>query len=422
LITVGFPSATEMHDYSHLSSVNLGFKKSTVRVASGAEFIYQVVPVEVLRTHANAIYAHIHKESGQCYIGITEQRVLERWTRGNNYRQQRRFGNALKKYGWDAFHHFVLAFADDRKSLENAEVDAIRHAGGHKSRFTYNLSPGGDLVAENDRPLFGVFLPTGKTRIFKSSSAAARILGFRNTDAASAVARGERSSKDDWWFRFEEDAFKTPPEAWGEELRLTNVRKRFGKTVAGINLSTHERRVFPTFSEAARALSISQSLISQSVRKQVLSAGGWCFFYEGSAEILPERHGVSATRAKRDRKVFSINLKTGERQEFKNCTAADTALSLHKGAAAAVAAGDRLSAGEWFFSYSRDIRPPARYRGAVIAQLKSKPLIAINIASGHQTTFDSAKSAAVALGMSRAAISKSISSNKSAKGFHFKFI
>lgn len=334
---------------------------------------------------------------------------------------QKRFGAALRKYGWDAFEHHVLAFGETRRSLERAEVRAIRDAGGHKTRFTFNLSPGGDLVAENDRPVVGVHLPTGKQKRFKSASAASRFLNFVNIDAVAAIARGERKSKDDWWFRYEEDSERSPPLRWGEDLRVALLREMFGKRVIAINLKTKERLVFDTFSIAAKSLKINQSQISASARKKAMSAGGWCFFYEGDPERLPRVHGTAATRERRDRRVFATNLKTGDRKEFRNCTVADKQLGLHSGAAASVASAARVSAGDWFFSYERDKEPPTAYRGLIVAQIKSKPVIARCVDSSREQSFPSAKDAATALTMSRAAISKSISMGKPAKGNAFRF-
>ena len=408
-------------DYSRISSRCNPYPKQTIELANGARFTILQVPKADLKTKTNALYIHISRQTRQCYIGITEQRVLDRWTKGNNYRMQKRFGAALRKYGWDAFDHHVLAFADTRRSLERAEVRAIKDAGGHKSRFTFNLSPGGDLVAENDRPVVGVYLPTGKQKRFKSASAASRFLNFVNIDAVAAIARGERQSKDDWWFRYEEDTERSPPLRWGEDLRVAKLRDMFGKRVIAINLKTKERLVFKTFSSAAKSLKISQSLISASVRKRVMSAGGWCFFYEGDCESLPRVYGTAATREKRDRRVFATNLKTGDRQEFRNCTVADKRLELHSGAAASVAAGKRASAGDWFFSYERHKEPPSEYRGLIVARIKSKPVIARSLLSNQEQAFPSAKDAAMALGMSRAAISKSISKAKPAKGYSFRF-
>lgn len=407
--------------FKRISRENARYATTEITVSNGARFVALIVPIAELRTKTSALYIHVRRATRQCYIGITEQRVLDRWTKGNNYRQQRRFGSALRKYGWDAFDHHVLAFGDSRAALERVEIRAIRCAGGHRSRYTYNLSPGGDLVAENDRPVFAIHLPTRKKRQFRSATDAVRKLGFLNVDAAAAVARGERTSKDGWWFRFEDESHRHPPESWGEQLRVDRIRQRFGRRVVAVNLLTRERRVFPTFSDAAATLDVNQSLVSASVRKKVQSAGGWCFFKEGDDETPPPTYGSALTRQKRDRKVFAICLKTARRLTFRNCTVADGELNLYAGAAASVAAGARVSAAGWFFSYDETIEPPKEYRGQIVARLKRKPVVATYVSTSEERSFGSAMEAAAALQMSRAAISKAISGAKPTKGYRFRF-
>ena len=95
--------------------------------------------------------------------------------------------------GWYAFEHHILAFIEHRDAMNKAEIKAIRATGGHKSKFTYNLSPGGDAVADNNKPLIGVNLDTGETTYFNSGVEAAREIGLKNPDMPMAVARKERT-------------------------------------------------------------------------------------------------------------------------------------------------------------------------------------------------------------------------------------
>ena len=92
------------------------------------------------------------------------------------------------------------------------------------------------------------------------------------------------------------------------------------------------------------------------------------------------------------------------------------------GAAAAVASGDRASTSNWWFSYKKDDDPPKEYSGTLVAKTRSKAIIATDISTGKELRFDSAKAAALQLGMSRSSISVVISGKlKSAKGYLFKF-
>lgn len=53
------------------------------------------------------VYQHI-SPNGKSYIGITQQSPFKRWKNGNGYYKQKKFYNAIKKYGWENFQHNIL--------------------------------------------------------------------------------------------------------------------------------------------------------------------------------------------------------------------------------------------------------------------------------------------------------------------------
>ena len=409
-------------DLTYISEQNQPYTKQRILVANGTTFIALNLAQDVKATAANIIYIHVHRTSRKCYVGITEQEAGKRWFNGIAYKNNRRFGHALRKYGWDSFESYVLAFGKDRDSLNQAEISAIKAAGGHKSRFTYNLSPGGDMVAENDKPLVGVFLATGEERNFKSGAYAARALKMKNVDMPMGVARGDRKSVAGWWFRFADDSTAAPPAAWGETLRIESVRQKQGKAIIAINYVTSEERRFSTVNEAASALGAEQSAVSSVARGESVSANGWWFKFEGDERAMPAVYGFDLIRQTRDVKVYATHLHTGVKREFRNCTVADTELEIYKGAAASVASSERTSAAGWWFSYDAVAVAPTEYKGALVAKARSKAVIAVELNTGLEQRYDSAKAASTALNISRAAISFSISGKKPVvKGYQFRF-
>ena len=408
-------------DFTSLSPRNAAYGKVEVAVANGATFVALDMGDDEKARAANVLYIHVHRQSRRCYLGITVQEAAKRWLPGAAYKLNPRFGRALQKYGWAAFDSYILAFAEDRDALNMAEVAAIAAAGGHKTKLTFNLSPGGDMVAENDKPLVGVHLPSGKQRTFKSGAQASRLLGMAS-DMATSVARGEKASAADWWFRFADDAEAVPPKLWGEQLRFKSVREKQGRAVVAVNFSTGEQRDFPTVNDAAAQLGVEQSAVSAIANGAGASAKGWWFrFADAKDQTIPALHGVAAIRAKRDRKIYATNLASGEKREFRNCTVADAELGIYKGAAAAVAAGERVSAAGWWFSFSKDAPPPAEYKFALVAKARSKAVVATDLATGAERTFSSAKEAAEALGISRALISYVISGKRQPTKYGFRF-
>ena len=413
---------TKLLDFTKLSAKNRVYETQEVRVMNGTVFrVLQLTPQEASKLR-NVIYLHINRSNLKCYVGITIMSPQSRWGSGSGYRNNRRFGHAIRKYGWDSFDSHIIAIADSREDLNDAEIQAIAAAGGHKSKFTYNLSPGGDTVADNGKPIVGINLQSGENYTFKSSSEAARELGLNNSDMPSSVARGEIRATGDWWFRFEDDLDAKPPTIWGEKARIAAVRALQGKRVIAINLKTGEQHLFATTNEAGEVLGMNQSAVSMVARGEIKSAKNWWFKFEGDSAEPPTLYGTALTRSLRDKKVYAINLETGDRKEFRNCTAADQELRIYKGAAAMVCSGERTSAAGWWFSYHKDVDPPKEYKGALVAKARSKAIIAIELSSGKQQHFLSAKDASDVLGMSRSMISMILSGKRtSAKGYTFGF-
>ncbi len=411
-----------LNDFTSLSERSADFETMLIRVANGTKFAVLVMSRDQMEAASGVLYIHVHGRTGRCYFGITEQAAGARWLSGKGYKGNQRFGRAIQRHSWDSFNTYILGFGDSRGDLEEAEIRAIASAGGHNSQFTYNVSPGGDLVADNAHPVFGIHLPSGKAQFFKSGSDAARKLGIPSTDQVSAVVRKERVSVGDWWFRAADDMSSLPPAAWGENLRVSRVREISAKPLVAVNLKSLERREFSSATSAAEALGLFQTSISAVARKEQASAGGWTFFEKGQSERLPEVYGAALTRLKRDRPVYGFELSTGNRRSFRNCVAADNELGLHLGAASSVANQARASAGGWYFSFQKDAEPPVLTGFEIVAKARSKPVVAINLFTGERFNYHSAKAAAEVLGMSRAAISKILSGDlSSAKGWRFEW-
>lgn len=407
--------------YFYLSKKNKKYPSQIVEVANGAQFQVLKLSKREISKATNILYIHINRLNKHCYIGITEQEASKRWFSGMAYRNNRRFGAAIKKYEWNQFDSYILAFGETRESLNQAEISAIAAAGGHKSTYTYNLSPGGDMVAENDIPIVGVNLKTGKSHKFKSGSDAARQIGLKSTDMPMAVARGDRTSVANWWFRYEVDKHKQPPTIWGNKLRILEVQKKQSKNLIATSFVTKEQRNYKTLEEAAKDLGVTKGLISAVARGASTSANGWWIRFDGDNREMPKTFGSVLRREKRDQTVYAINLLNGEKKEFRNCTVADEELGLYKGAVASVTSRQRRSAGGWWFTLDNSERPPNKFKGALVAEARSKPVFAIELNSGKEIYFESAKQAEKTLGIHRSSISNIIKGKaKSSKGYSFR--
>ena len=89
---------------------------------------------------------HVNKTNGKAYVGITGVSVKERWKYGQGYRCSPHFYNAIKKYGWDGFEHYILC---DHMTMDDAiklEADLIAAMNLTNDDYGYNISKAGKEI------------------------------------------------------------------------------------------------------------------------------------------------------------------------------------------------------------------------------------------------------------------------------------
>jgi hypothetical protein len=128
------------------------------------------------------------------YIGRTTMLAEDRFNMGRGYRLQKRMAAAISHHKWSAFETFILALGDDDASLCALEIQAIKDAGGHNSPNSYNMSPGGEIVADNGKPVICVHMPTRAETEYESATACGNALGI-HPDGVAAVARDDINSR-----------------------------------------------------------------------------------------------------------------------------------------------------------------------------------------------------------------------------------
>lgn len=95
-----------------------------------------------------SVYIHI-SPSNKKYIGITKNDPLWRWRNGSAYARCALFSRAIKKYGWKAFQHGVIAQGLTQKEAENMEVALIEFHKSCDPKYGYNVSLGGHIAYPN---------------------------------------------------------------------------------------------------------------------------------------------------------------------------------------------------------------------------------------------------------------------------------
>lgn len=104
-----------------------------------------MIPKEFRESNGYIIYVH-QSPNNKVYIGKTKQKPINRWGYdGINYFYNRntKFSNAIKKYGWNNFKHYITA-----KNLTLEQANYIEKALIHYHRDVlnncYNLADGGE--------------------------------------------------------------------------------------------------------------------------------------------------------------------------------------------------------------------------------------------------------------------------------------
>lgn len=91
-----------------------------------------------------SVYIHIFP-NGKKYIGITRQKVENRWQNGKGYKDQPIYQDILK-YGWDNIEHVVLFSNISKSKAQELEIKLIKEYDSIENG--YNISKGGDCGAD----------------------------------------------------------------------------------------------------------------------------------------------------------------------------------------------------------------------------------------------------------------------------------
>lgn len=103
---------------------------------------------ETTQNNANeqyCVYYHRNKINGKRYIGQTvfQEDPNKRWMCGKGYKESPHFDNAIQKYGWDAFDHFVIQGNLTKEEADELEILNISFYNTTDPKYGYNLRTGG---------------------------------------------------------------------------------------------------------------------------------------------------------------------------------------------------------------------------------------------------------------------------------------
>lgn len=125
-----------------------------------------------------AVYVHVNLINGKKYFGITTREPEKRWKNGNGYHGNAHFMNAIKKYGWENFAHYVLFKNIPVAIAKNIEEFLIQEHFSYDPRFGYNKTRGGEHE-----------IPSEETRRKMSEAHKGNVLGEETRKAKSKAMK-----------------------------------------------------------------------------------------------------------------------------------------------------------------------------------------------------------------------------------------
>lgn len=150
------------------------------------------------------IYKHTNKINGKCYIGQTCQNPEKRWCKhGSGYKKkQKKFWNAIEKYGWDNFTHDILYTGLTLEEANKLERELIKKYNSIANG--YNISEGG---SNNPRHIHAVYQLDKNKNILAAYDCIAdaeRALGKYKT-AISSCCTGDLATSCGYYWCYQED-------------------------------------------------------------------------------------------------------------------------------------------------------------------------------------------------------------------------
>ena len=341
-------TSQEEKSYCDLSQSNANYRKLAVTVSNNAVFEVLDVTIRELLSMRKVLYLHIHRSTRRCYIGQAKNSCRVRWQDGNGYKplHQPKLRAAIDKYGWDAFDSYALAIIENPQLRDQAETEAIKLAGGHRSEHTFNLAPGGRVTVDRSEPLEGYNYTSQSWRSFPSAAYAAEAIGVRSSNNIRRVVVGTSKSAKNWWFRLKGTTTQ-PPSRWGQGSAIQKT-----KSVTAVRLSDGKEFQFESISAAAHAIGTHSSNVTAAVKaaRGGVRAGHW-LKYSASRISLPVLVGRAAGALKNGKPVRATNIVTGEERTFISGRAAAKELGFSEKNVPAALKGRVKTLRGWKLSY-----------------------------------------------------------------------
>lgn len=234
------------------------------------------------KQNSYCVYIHTNKQNGKKYIGITKQQPQKRWQNGIGY-VGTYFGNAIKKYGWDAFEHEVIISGLDKDTACQLEIALIAQFKTNCRDYGYNIAEGGqtcDIEKKTgaDHPNHErVKMIDPKTKevicVFGAQSEAARVMGI-NRKCITKACQGKIPTYKGYIWEYADKNYEKPIHNGVGNYDHKKMRKKI--KMIDIDNSEH---IFESAKEVKEKLGINEVNVRRYISGLRNDATGRRWFY-----------------------------------------------------------------------------------------------------------------------------------------------
>lgn len=292
------------------------------------------------------IYKHTNLINGKSYIGQTSQNTLDRWRKGNGYKNNIYFFNSIQKYGWNNFSHEIIETnIQTLKKANEREIYWISYYNSYKNG--YNLTLGGDNKEHLGIPVLQIN-PKDLQIInsYKTIRAAEEATGIDHSQISRCCLKNKKNiMAGKYYWCFQDEWFKN----WTPKTKKSyNITTK--KQVYQLDKNFNIVNKFDSILAAEKTTGIQCSSISQCCNGKRVSSGGyyWCYIkdYNTFIPLLPLD----------EKPVIRININDYENiKMYNNISVAAKENNIHNPELISrVCKGKQLSAGGFYWVYQED--------------------------------------------------------------------
>ena len=222
------------------------------------------------------IYSARNRENNLYYIGKTKNYRKRLWQHMRCYEKEDcKFHDAIKKYGFDGFEWEILETCQDEHKADQLEKYYIKKFNAY--RKGYNMNKGG-VGGHNSRPVVCLTLDGEYVKRYDSAADAESLDGYCNSDVLLSCKHSYRTCQNHI-FMFE-DEYKTKG-----ARKYTKPKSVCMKKIIQCDLKGNYIHEFESVNDAAELTGICRTTISGVLTGTYKSAGGYIFVYEDKFPI-----------------------------------------------------------------------------------------------------------------------------------------